>query len=200
MFDTINYFNSKILIVDDEPANVKLLDNMLRQAEYTSIETTTDSREVVEIYQKFQPDLVLLDLKMPHLDGFQVMEALNKIENKGYLPVIVLTAQADNMNCVRALDAGALDFLGKPFDFIEVSLRIKNLLKLLSIIKLSNKENQDLKNIIHEREVELTTEKKKLKEEMAVRRKCEAQIKKHFLKLDEEIDELDRLLDTSNLK
>ena len=71
MFDTINYLNAKILIVDDEPANVKLLDNMLRQAEYTSIKTTTDSREVVELYQKFQPDLVLLDLKMPHLDGFK---------------------------------------------------------------------------------------------------------------------------------
>ena len=200
MFDKVNNFNAKILIVDDEPVNVKLLDNMLRQAEYTSIETTSDSREVVEMYQKFQPDLILLDLKMPHLDGFQVMEVLNKIENKGYLPIMVLTAQADNMNCVRALDAGALDFLGKPFDFIEVSLRIKKLLKLLSIIRLNNKENQDLKNVIHEREVELTTEKKKLKEEMAVRRKCEAQIKKHFLKLDEEIDELDRLLDTSNLK
>ncbi len=198
MIDTINYLNSKILIVDDEPANVKLLDNMLRQAEYTSIKTTTDSRAVVELYQKFQPDLVLLDLKMPHLDGFQVMEALNKIENKDYLPVIVLTAQADNMNCVRALDAGALDFLSKPFDFIEVSLRINNLLKLLSIIKLNNKENQDLKDTVREREVELTTEKKKLKEEMAVRRKCEAQIKKHFLKLDEEIDELDKLLDASN--
>jgi len=197
MFNSINYFNSKILIVDDEPANVKLLDNMLRQAEYTSIETTTDSREVVEIYQKFQPDLVLLDLKMPHLDGFEVMEALNKIENKEYLPIIVLTAQADNMNCVRALNGGALDFLSKPFNFIEISLRIKNLLKLLSIIKLNNEKNQALKDNIREREAEVTTEKKKLKEEMAVRRKCEAQIKKHFLKLDEEVDELDKLLDAS---
>ena len=148
MFEANNNFNPKILIVDDEPANIKLLDQMLQQDKYTSIRTTTDSREVVEIYQEFQPDLVLLDLNMPHLDGFQVMKELKKIENGNHLPVMVITAQADNLSCAMALDAGALDFLSKPFDFIEVSLRIRNLLKLLSIIKLNIKEIQDLKETI----------------------------------------------------
>lgn len=194
MFDTNNYFNSKILIVDDEPANVKLLDQMLGQAEYKSVRTTTDSREVVEIYQEFKPELVLLDLNMPHLDGFQVMEELNKIENRNYLPVMVLTAQTDKINSIRALDAGALDFIGKPFDFLEMSLRIKNLLKLLSIIKLDNKEVQDLKEKIREFETELTSEKNKVKEERAMRRKCEAELKKYSLSLQDEVGELEGLL------
>ena len=150
MFEANNNFNPKILIVDDEPANVKLLDQMLQQDKYASIRTTTDSREVVEIYQEFQPDLVLLDLNMPHLDGFQVMKELKKIENSNHLPVMVITAQADNLKCVMALDAGALDFLSKPFDLIEVSLRISNLLKLLSIIKFNNMEIQNLKETIRE--------------------------------------------------
>lgn len=197
MFDKNNYINSKILIVDDEPANVKLLDQMLRQAEFRSLRTTTDSREVVEIYQEFQPELVLLDLKMPHLDGFQVMEELNKIENKKYLPVMVLTAQDNKMNSVRALEAGALDFLGKPFDFLEVSLRIKNILKLLSIIKLGDKEVQDLKETIREFKTELTTEKNKVKEESAIRRKCEAELNKYSLTLQDEVSELKGLLDAS---
>jgi DNA-binding response OmpR family regulator len=192
MFDTNNCFNSKILIVDDEPANVKLLHQMLEQAEYKSIRTTTDSREVVEIYQEFQPDLVLLDLNMPHLDGFQVMDELNKIENRNYLPVMVLTAQTDKMNSIRALDAGALDFLGKPFDFLEVSLRIKNMLKLLAIIKFDNKEVQDLKETIREFEVELTTEKNKIKEERAMRIKCEEELK--TLGRESEVSELEGLL------
>jgi DNA-binding response OmpR family regulator len=194
MFDTNNYFNSKILIVDDEPANVKLLDQMLEQAEYKSIRTTTDSREVVKVYQEFQPDLVLLDLNMPHLDGFQVMDELNKIENRNYLPVMILTAQTDKINSIRALDAGALDFLGKPFDFLEVSLRIKNILKLLSIIKLNNKEAQGLKETIREFETELATEKNKVKEERAIREKCEAELKKYSLSFQDEISELEGLL------
>ena len=151
MFDAHNILDSKILIVDDEPANVKLLDQILQKERYSSIRTTTDSREVVEIYQEFQPDLVLLDLNMPHMDGFQVMKELKKIENSNHLPVMVITAQADNLKCVMALDAGALDFLSKPFDLIEVSLRIRNLLKLLSIIKLNNKEIQELKETIRVR-------------------------------------------------
>jgi putative two-component system response regulator len=173
MFDNFNYLESKILIVDDEPANVKMLQQMLQQADYTSIRTVTDSREVVQIYQEFQPELVLLDLKMPHLDGFQVMEALKEIEKGDHLPVMVLTAQADILNCVRALDAGALDFLGKPFDFMEASLRIKNILKLLSIIKLKHTKNQELKKTIRELEKEITTQKIGLKEEIALRTKYE---------------------------
>ncbi len=197
MFDVNSYFNSKILIVDDEPANVKLLEQMLEQEGYKSVRATTDSREVVNIYQEFQPDLVLLDLKMPHMDGFEVMEKLNKIEKKSYLPVMVLTAQANILYCVTALDGGALDFLGKPFDFLEVSMRIRNMLKLLSIIKLGNKEVQDLKETIREFETELNTEKDKLKEVSAMSIKPEAKLK--TLGLENEVSELEDLLKEKTL-
>ena len=159
MFDTHNILDSKILIVDDEPANVKLLDKILQKEGYTSIRTTTDSREVFEIYQEFQPELVLLDLNMPHLGGIQVMKELKKIENSNHIPVMVITAQPDNLNCVMAFEAGALDFLSKPFDNIEVSLRIRNLLRLLSIIKSKNNEIQDLMETIREHDIGLNTER-----------------------------------------
>ena len=159
MFDAHNILDSKILVVDDEPANVTLLDQILQKEGYTSIRTTTDSREVVEIYQEFQPELVLLDLNMPHLGGIQVMKELKKIENSNHIPVMIITAQSDNLNCVMAFEAGALDFLSKPFDIIEVSLRIRNLLRLLSIIKSKNNEIQDLKETIREHDIELNTER-----------------------------------------
>jgi len=159
MFDAHNILDAKILIVDDEPANVRLLDQILQQEGYTSIRSTTDSREVVEIYQEFQPELVLLDLNMPHLGGIQVMKELKKIENNNHIPVMIITAQSDNLNCVMAFEAGALDFLSKPFDFLEVSLRIRNLLRLLSIIKSKNNEIQDLMETIREHDIELNTER-----------------------------------------
>ena len=159
MLDAHNILDSKILVVDDEPANVRLLDQILQREGYTSIRSTTDSREVVEIYQEFQPELVLLDLNMPHLGGIQVMKELKKIENNNHIPVMIITAQSDNLNCVMAFEAGALDFLSKPFDFLEVSLRIRNLLRLLFIIKSKNNEIQDLMETIREHDIGLNTER-----------------------------------------
>ncbi len=119
---------ARLLIVDDQPANVRLLERTLRTAGYLSISSTTDPRQVCALHQAKRFDLILLDLQMPGFDGFQVMEALGLIETEGWLPVLVLTAQPDQK--LRALKAGARDFVSKPFDLAEVLLRVRNLLEV----------------------------------------------------------------------
>jgi signal transduction histidine kinase len=119
---------ASILIVDDQPANVSLLEEMLRDAGYVSVASTTNPREVCELHRKNRYSLVLLDLLMPAMDGFQVMEGLKAIETDGYLPVLVQTAQPNHK--VRALKAGAKDFISKPFDLTEVLLRVHNMLEV----------------------------------------------------------------------
>jgi adenylate cyclase len=117
-----------ILIVDDQEANVALLEEMLRAAGYLSVSTTRDPYQVLELHRKHRYSLILLDLLMPGLDGFQVMEGLKAVETQGYLPVLVQTAQPEHK--VRALRAGAKDFIAKPFDMTEVLLRVHNLLEV----------------------------------------------------------------------
>ncbi len=119
---------ARILIVDDVEANVFLLEEILRIAGYTSVESTMDSREVCDLHRANRYDLILLDLQMPIMDGFQVMEALKEIEADAYLPVLVLTAQPAHK--LRALKSGARDFVGKPFDMAEVLMRVQNLLEV----------------------------------------------------------------------
>nr|MBA2744385.1 response regulator [Chthoniobacterales bacterium] len=120
----------KLLIIDDEPVNVALLQDILAESGYTRVQSVTDSRTAVDTCLAFKPDLVLLDLMMPHVDGFTVLEALRTSENESFVPVIVLTADANEETERRALRAGATDFLLKPFDHLEVLLRIGNLLEL----------------------------------------------------------------------
>src|SRR6476646_10877000 len=110
----------KILIVDDEPANVALLEDMLGEQGYTHLKSTTDSRRVLELCDEFDPDLILLDLFMHLLDGFGVLESLRADRGEGYLPIIVLTADVNAETKRRALNLGATDSLNKPLDFIEV--------------------------------------------------------------------------------
>jgi signal transduction histidine kinase len=117
-----------ILIVDDQEANVSLLEQMLAGAGYTSVTSTRDPREVCELHRKNRYSLILLDLQMPGLDGFHVMEGLKEIETQGYLPVLVQTSQPNHK--VRALKAGAKDFVSKPFDLVEVLLRVHNLIEV----------------------------------------------------------------------
>jgi signal transduction histidine kinase len=119
----------RILIVDDQALNVALLEKVLRKDGYTAIASTTDPREAVALYREFRPDLLLLDINMPHLDGFQVMEALHEVETDIFLPILVLTAETDQAVRLRALDSGAKDFLTKPFDALEVLSRVRNLLE-----------------------------------------------------------------------
>lgn len=120
--------DSKILIVDDQESNVRLLEYLLLRNGYRSVRWTTDPRDVVQIYQEFSPDLVLLDLEMPHMDGVEVMEKLQEIERETYPSVVVVTANNNNETKIRSLASGALDFFAKPFDGTEVVARIKNIL------------------------------------------------------------------------
>jgi putative two-component system response regulator len=120
----------KLLIVDDEPLNVALLEDILAESGYTRVRSLTDSREAVAMCKEFQPDLVLLDLLMPHVDGFAILETLRSSSADLHVPVIVLTADVSDETKRRALRAGATDFLLKPFDHVEVLLRLKNLLEL----------------------------------------------------------------------
>ena len=120
--------NGKILIVDDEEANVALLEQLLKGAGYLNVSSTTDSGKVCELHLINHFDLILLDLNMPGMDGFQVMEGLKQIDRDSYIPVLVLTAHADHK--VRALKAGARDFLSKPFDLAEVLARVQNMVEV----------------------------------------------------------------------
>lgn len=119
----------KIVVIDDEPANVALLEAMLAEGGYTRVKTITDSRVALETCVAFEPDLVLLDLMMPFVDGFTILESLREAAAEAFLPVIVLTADANEATKLRALRAGATDFLLKPFDQLEVLLRMNNLLE-----------------------------------------------------------------------
>lgn len=118
----------RILIVDDRQVNVMLLERMLRGAGYVSISSTMDPTEVCRLHRADPFDLILLDLQMAGMDGFEVMEGLKAIETGGYLPVLVITAQPDQK--LRALNAGARDFVSKPFDLAEVLVRVYNLLEV----------------------------------------------------------------------
>ena len=128
MINASDLLKAKLLIVDDQAANVLLLERLLRSAGYVSITSTQNPHEVCDLHRKNHYDLILLDLHMPDLNGFQVMEGLKAIETEGYLPVLVITAQPDEK--LRALKAGAKDFVSKPFDLAEVLVRVQNLLEV----------------------------------------------------------------------
>jgi serine phosphatase RsbU (regulator of sigma subunit) len=150
MVGPADILNAKILIVDDRAANVILLDGMLRIAGYTSVESTTDPAEVCELHRKNRYALILLDLLMPLMDGFQVMEGLKEIEEDGYLPVLVITAQPAHK--LRALEAGAKDFLGKPFDMAELRARVHNILEVRLLHLETKKYSQALEETVRELE------------------------------------------------
>ena len=128
MLTTSQLLDARILVVDDQPDNVLLLEQMLRGAGYTSITSTMDPYEVCDLHRKNRYELILLDLQMPGMDGFQVMEGLQEIEADDYLPVLVITAQPGHK--LRALQAGAKDFVSKPIDIAEVLARVRNMLEV----------------------------------------------------------------------
>jgi adenylate cyclase len=128
MVSRADILHGKILIVDDQEANVLLLTQMLRNEGYDSIASTMDPTQVCEMHLMNRYDLILLDLQMPTMDGFQVMENLRQIETSGYVPVLVITAQSAHK--LRALRGGAKDFVSKPFDLAEVLLRVYNMLEV----------------------------------------------------------------------
>ena len=152
-FADLDILNASILIVDDQEANVRLLAQMLQEAGYTSVSSTMDPREVCALHRKNRYDLILLDLQMPGMDGFQVMEGLKTNAADGYLPVLVLTAQPGHK--LRALQAGAKDFISKPFDLVEVKTRIHNMLEVRLLYKKLENYNTMLERTVRERTAEL---------------------------------------------
>src|ERR1035437_5347795 len=153
MVNQADILNARILVVDDQEANVRLLEGMLRIAGYTSIESTTDPNEVCELHRRNRYALILLDLQMPGMDGFQVMEGLKEIEEDGYLPVLVITAQPSHK--LRALEAGAKDFVSKPFDLAELRARVHNILEVRLLHKELHNYNDVLEQRVRERTAEL---------------------------------------------
>lgn len=145
--------NANILIVDDQEANVQLLEQLLLEAGYVRVSSTMDPQEVCALHRKNHYDLILLDLQMPRMDGFQVMEALKTNDADHYLPVIVLTAQPGHK--LRALQAGAKDFISKPFDLAEVRMRIHNMLEVRLLYKQLADHNRQLEQTVQDRTAEL---------------------------------------------
>ncbi|GBL46822.1 adenylate cyclase [Sulfuriferula multivorans] len=133
MISAADILAASILIVDDKEANVLLLEQMLREAGYSRVASTMDPHSVCALHRDHHYDLILLDLQMPGMDGFQVMENLKECEIDGYVPVLVITAQPGHK--LRALTSGARDFIAKPFDLIEVKTRIHNMLEVRLLYK-----------------------------------------------------------------
>ena len=148
MVNELDILNASILIVDDLEFNVHMLDRILRNAGYTSIALTTNPLEVCALHQENRYSLILLDIEMPGMDGFQVMECIKEIESDGYLPVLVVTAQPDHK--LRALQLGAKDFISKPFELAEVLARVHNMLEVRLLHEESKKYSKSLEQSLQE--------------------------------------------------
>jgi PAS domain S-box-containing protein len=146
-------FNARILIVDDQAANVQLIEQLLGDAGYKNVSSTMNPEDVFARHRKHPYDLILLDLQMPGMDGFEVMAGLKTNDADSYLPVIVLTAQPGHK--LRALQAGAKDFISKPLDLLEVKTRIHNMLEVRLLYKKLEGYNNELERMVQERTAEL---------------------------------------------
>ncbi len=149
----MNILNANILIVDDEQANVILLEQILHVAGYTAVTSTTTPAAVHDLHRQNQYDLIVLDIQMPGMDGFQVMDELQKIEAVSYLPVLVITAHPGHK--LRALNAGARDFISKPFEIVEVLARVRNMLEVRLLQKELLSQNDVLEQRVQARTAEL---------------------------------------------
>jgi len=188
MISESEILNANILIVDDQEANVSLLDQLLRETGYTSVASTMNPLEVCELHRKIRYDLILLDLQMPVMDGFQVMEGLKSINSDGYLPVLVITAQPGHK--LRALQAGAKDFISKPFDLLEVKTRIRNLLEVRLLYKKLWDYNRVLEQTVGERTGDLVKTNEQLTREIEERKKAEAALQGTYAEIKQLKDRL----------
>jgi PleD family two-component response regulator len=151
MMHTKIVLNSRVLIVDDQAANVLLLERILQQSGYRNVASLTDSRQVMEEFRMFQPDLLLLDLMMPRVDGYAIMTQLREwIADETYFPILVITADVSSAAKQKALSLGAKDFLTKPIDTTEATLRIYNLLETRWLYRELHAQNQVLTEQVRE--------------------------------------------------
>ena len=144
-----------ILVVDDEPVNLKLLDKLLTAQGYRAPVLVQDPRDVLERYRQHRPDLILLDINMPHLDGYQVMAQLQALNDPLLPPIVILTAQLGRDYLVKALAAGARDFVGKPFDRVELLMRVRNLLDAQRAHRLLHDQKAMLEDMVRARTEDL---------------------------------------------
>ena len=180
--------NANILIVDDQEANVALLEQLMGEAGYTCVSSTMNPQEVCALHRKNSYDLILLDLQMPVMDGFQVMEELKASDTDGYLPVLVITAQPGHK--LRALQAGAKDFISKPFDLFEVKTRIHNMLEVRLLYKKLENYNKVLERTVQERTGDLFTANVQLTQEIVERTKAEGSLKGAYTEIKQLKDRL----------
>jgi PAS domain S-box-containing protein len=153
MINDSDFLNASILIVDDQEPNVILLTQLLSEAGYTRVTSTMNPQEVCALHRRNRYDLILLDLQMPGMDGFQVIEGLKTSDADDYLPVLVITAQPGHK--LRALQAGAKDFISKPFDLVEVKTRIHNMLEVRLLYRKLQDYNKTLEQTVLEKTAEL---------------------------------------------
>jgi len=153
MISDSDIHNASILIVDDQETNISLLDQMLREAGYANVTSTMEPAGVAALHREKRYDLILLDLQMPVMDGFQVMEGLKANATDDYLPILVITAQPGHK--LRALQAGAKDFVSKPFDIVEVKARVHNLLEVRLLYGKLQNYNRELEQAVQERTADL---------------------------------------------
>ena len=173
---------SRVLVVDDEVFNVELLVAILDEAGYTNVRSTTDPRQVTALHQECDFHLILLDLRMPFLDGFQVMEQLAKVTDDDYLPVLVISSLSDTETRLRALEAGAKDFVTKPFNQAEVLNRIRNMLE----VRLLFDERRRRANLL---EAEVNERTRELHEEIVERRNAQKELANANDRLTEALNE-----------
>jgi DNA-binding NtrC family response regulator len=178
MVNLTDILNAGILIVDDQEANVRLLEQMLHGAGYARVTSTRDPHAVCALHRDNHYDLILLDLQMPGMDGFQVMEGLKAIETDSYVPVLVITAQPGHK--LRALEAGAKDFISKPFDLAELKTRIHNMLEVRLLYKKIENYNKVLEQAVQERTGELSRANEQLSKEIEERKGTEESLRSAY--------------------
>jgi len=164
------YPDATLLIVDDNPGSIKFLEAILGMGGYSRFHSLSDPYKAADAYKKLKPDVVLLDLKMPGIDGFQVMELFKEVDRSGFIPVLMLTSEESKEVKLQALQYGVKDFLTKPFDRLEVLVRINNLVETHSLYKSLQEKNRNLDEVVQERTAEL-------KREVSVRQQAEEHIR-----------------------
>lgn len=158
---------SKILIVDDNPCNVMVLERMLDWAGYKNLKSTLESTAAVTLYQEYRPDLVILDLHMPNMSGFEVLESLKRLSGSCFVPILVFTADMTGPARDKALALGASDFLTKPGDAMEISLRVHNFLQTHHLNREIEQKNAELEQKVAQRTMDLWTSQIEILERLA---------------------------------
>ena len=143
---------ARILIVDDDVSIGMTLEEMLKENDYKKVRYISDSRQAADVFKEYQPDLVMLDIKMPHVDGFGVMEQIRGINgDSSFVPILVLSGETEEEVCLRALNMGATDFLNKPYKVSEVLARIQNMLRVRMLQTQLEQKNDFLEGKVEDR-------------------------------------------------